>query len=325
VATTLVAHDEPPARRHREPFAMARAERHRRVCRLFVQRGQLLCGRDRQPGRRRFGTGRFGTGGDHLTTVATTRAKYTTVILGAGIRFVTLGLVIDVIGLDADDTLWHSQNHYDEAEHGAAVLLAEWTDSETLADRLLEVERRNIGHYGFGAKSFTLSLIETAIAVSDGAVGPDTISGLIEIGRSLLQHPVELIDGAVEAITALTDDHHLVVVTKGDLLHQERKLEESGLREAFDDIHIVSEKTIDTYRHIAGLHQIEPASMLMVGNSLPSDVLPAQAAGLHAVHVPYHLLWAYEHHEPAVDDDEIPTIESLHQLPDHVAELKRSP
>ncbi len=302
---------------------MAGTQGHGRGGRLGVEGDELLRRGDRQPNRGRLGACRFRTSGDHVTTVATTRVKYTTVILAPTIRLVTLGAVIDVIGLDADDTLWHSQNHYDEAQDAAAVILADWIDSEALADRLLAVERRNIGHYGFGAKSFTLSLIETAIAVSDGSIAPGKISALIEIGRALLRHPVELIDGAVEAITALTDDHHLVVVTKGDLLHQERKLEESGLRDAFDDIHIVSEKTIDTYRHIADLHQIEPAQMLMVGNSVPSDVLPARAAGLHAVHVPYHLLWAYERHEPDVDDD-FPIIESLHQLPGHVADLKRS-
>ena len=121
----------------------------------------------------------------------------------------------------------------------------------------------------------------------------------------------------------MTTDHHLVVVTKGDLLHQERKLHESGLYDAFDDVHIVSEKTPDTYRRLARHHAVEPARMLMVGNSLPSDVLPALEAGLHAAHVPYALLWAYEHHELA-DDHDVPTIGSLHELPEHVAALERS-
>jgi putative hydrolase of the HAD superfamily len=229
--------------------------------------------------------------------------------------------VIEVIGLDADDTLWHSQNHYHEAERDAAALLSGWIDADDLATRLLEVERVNIGHYGFGAKSFTLSLIETAIDVSNGSVGAATIAGLVEIGRALLQHPVELIDGAEAAITALTDEHHLVVVTKGDLLHQERKLRESGLYDAFDDVHIVSEKTPDTYRRLVDHHLIEPGRMLMVGNSLPSDVLPAREAGLHAAYVPYELVWAYERHDLDADHD-VPTLSSLHQLPDHVARLK---
>lgn len=234
---------------------------------------------------------------------------------------VSLGPVIDVIGFDADDTLWHSQNHYDEAQSDAAGLLGQWADAEQLADRLLEIERVNIGHYGFGAKSFTLSLIETAVTLSNGAVDSTTISGLIEIGRALLQHPVELIDGVTDVIAELTEDHHLVVVTKGDLLHQERKLSESALYDAFDEVHIVSAKTPETYRKLVQHHDLAPDRMLMVGNSLPSDVLPALEAGLHAAHVPYALLWAYEHHE-LDDDHEVITLSSLSDLPGHVADLK---
>lgn len=231
--------------------------------------------------------------------------------------------MIDVIGFDADDTLWHSQNHYDEAQREAAAVLGEWTDPDEFADRLLDVERVNVGHYGFGVKSFTLSMVETAITISGGAVTSSTISALVEIGRVLLQHPVELIDGVTEVVAALTDDHHLVVVTKGDLLHQERKLVESGLYDAFDDVHIVSAKTPDTYRKLMHHHGVAPERALMVGNSLPSDILPARAAGLHTAHIPYALLWAYEHHELDEDHD-VTTLDSIHELPGHVSELKRA-
>ena len=220
------------------------------------------------------------------------------------------------------DTLWHSQNHYDEAQADAAELLSPWIGSDDFDDRLLAIERVNVGHYGFGVKSFTLSLIETAIAVSDGVVEADTISGLMEIGRALLRHPVELIDGADQAIRALAPGHHLVVITKGDLLHQERKLEESSLAPMFDDVHIVSNKTAETYRHLAGVYGVEPGRMLMVGNSLRSDVLPAREAGLHAVHVPYDRLWAFEEHDGDDDVHDVPTIDSLHQLPRYVASLR---
>ena len=236
----------------------------------------------------------------------------------------TLGAVIDVIGFDADDTLWHSQNHYEEAEREAADLVAQWVDADEWSRRLLAVERVNVDHYGFGAKSFTLSMIETAIDLSGGDLPASVVSGLVEIGRELLRHPVELIDGVTEVVSALTDDHHLVVVTKGDLLHQERKLVESGLHDAFDDVHIVSTKTPDTYRRLVGHHGITPDQMLMVGNSLASDVVPARTAGLHAAYVPYALMWAYEHHD-LDDDHDIPTLESIHGLPGLVDALKRGP
>jgi len=231
--------------------------------------------------------------------------------------------VIDVIGFDADDTLWHSQNHYDEAQREAAGVLAEWTDPVDFADRLLEIERVNVGHYGFGVKSFTLSMIETAIVLSEGAITSSTVTALVEIGRALLQHPVDLIDGVTEVVAALTDDHHLVVVTKGDLLHQERKLVESGLYDAFDDVHIVSAKTPETYRKLVHHHGVAPECALMVGNSLPSDILPAREAGLHAAHIPYELLWAYEHHD-LDDDHDVTTLSSILELPQHVYELKRA-
>ena len=205
------------------------------------------------------------------------------------------------LGIDADDTLWHSENRFHETHQRYHALLADHVDLDVdeLERRMLETEQRNLRLFGYGAKGCTLSLIETAIEVPDGAVPTEVISTILEFGKDLLDHPVELLDGVADAIEAFrARGLHLLLITKGDLWHQESKVAASGIADHFDAVEIVAEKDAGTYRAILDRHSIEPASFCMIGNSVRSDVLPVLELGGRAVHVPYAYLWAHE----AVDD-----------------------
>ncbi len=205
------------------------------------------------------------------------------------------------LGLDADDTLWHSENRFHETHRRYHALLSEHVDLDVdeLERRMLETERRNLRLFGYGAKGFTLSLIETAIEVTDGAIPTAAISTIVDFGKELLDHPVELLDGVAEAIDGFRDRGlSLLLITKGDLWHQEAKVAASGIAEHFDAIEIVAEKDVATYQAILRRHAIEPSAFCMVGNSVRSDVLPVLELGGRAVHIPYAFLWAHE----AVDE-----------------------
>jgi putative hydrolase of the HAD superfamily len=217
-----------------------------------------------------------------------------------------------IIGLDGDDTLWHSEREFAETQTLYLALVGEYADPRTVERRLLDTERKNLEVFGYGVKGFTLSMVETAIEISDGAIPARAIHRIIELGKLLMNHPVELIDGVDETVDALRHDHTLVLVTKGDLLHQETKLAASGLGERFDHIEIVSEKDVPTYRRILERHGFDPHDFVMVGNSVRSDVLPVLELGGRAVHVPYHITWELEH--AAVDDASFPTIPTLRDL-----------
>jgi putative hydrolase of the HAD superfamily len=205
------------------------------------------------------------------------------------------------VGIDADDTLWHSENRFHETHRRYHELLADHVDLDVdeLERRMLETEQRNLRLFGYGAKGFTLSLIETAIEVTDGAVPTEAIATILDFGKELLDHPVELLDGVAEAIESFRERGlHLLLITKGDLWHQEAKVAASGIADHFDAVEIVAEKDPATYRSILDRHGIDPASFCMVGNSVRSDVLPVLELGGRAVHVPYDYLWAHE----AVED-----------------------
>jgi putative hydrolase of the HAD superfamily len=202
---------------------------------------------------------------------------------------------ITTVGFDADDTLWHNEHFYRLTQDRFAELLADFTDAPRLSERLLAAERRNIGRYGFGIKGFMLSMIETAIEVTEGRVPGATIQEIIGAGQEMLAHPVELLPYARQAVEAAASDYRVVLITKGDLLDQERKLAESGLGELFDGIEIVSAKTPEVYLRIFGTHGDGVERALMVGNSMKSDILPVLEAGGIAVHVPHGLAWEIEH------------------------------
>jgi putative hydrolase of the HAD superfamily len=203
--------------------------------------------------------------------------------------------VIELIAFDGDDTLWHSEQLFADTQERFRALIEPYLDGDVGLDaRLLETEHRNLPIFGYGAKGFTLSLIETAIEVTDGRVSGADIQAVIDLGKALLDHPVDLLDGVEEVIDALGEDHDLMVITKGDLFHQETKVARSGLVERFSRIEIVSEKDDATYRRILASTGVDPDRFLMVGNSLKSDILPIVALGGHAAHVPYHVTWALE-------------------------------
>ncbi|MGB7244167.1 MAG: HAD family hydrolase [Sulfitobacter sp.] len=205
------------------------------------------------------------------------------------------------IGFDADDTLWHNERVFQLTQSRFAELLADYTDSDTLMARLLESERRNLGHYGFGVKGFVLSMIETAVEVTNGQVPASVISQLLDAGRDMLRHPVDLLPHAGDAVEAARGDHTVILVTKGDLLDQERKLAQSDLGELFHGVEIVSDKTTAQYTDIFSRHGDGAAFGMMVGNSIRSDVVPMINAGGWGVLVPHALNWAVEHADAPLD------------------------
>ncbi|MCP3969518.1 MAG: HAD family hydrolase [Rhodobacteraceae bacterium] len=205
---------------------------------------------------------------------------------------------LTTVGFDADDTLWHNEQFYRITQDRFCDLLREFTESDHLMQRLLEAERRNIGHYGFGIKGFVLSMIETAIEVTEERVPAGVIRELIAAGQDMLQHPIELLPFAREAVEAMAGRYRVLLITKGDLLDQERKLAQSGLGELFDGVEIVSAKTPAVYRDIFSRHSQGPEHAMMVGNSMKSDVVPVIEAGGWGVYVPHGLVWALEHQDP---------------------------
>jgi putative hydrolase of the HAD superfamily len=207
------------------------------------------------------------------------------------------GSGIEVVAFDGDDTLWHSESHFVDAHERFCALVAPYVDDRGLVDeRVIGTERDNLALYGYGAKAFTLSLIETAIELTDGRVTSQEISAILDIGKGLLDHPVELLDGVADVVGELSGSgHRLMVVTKGDLFHQEAKVAGSGLADRFARVEIVSEKDVSTYRRVMAAAEVEPDCFLMIGNSLRSDVLPVVELGGHAAHLPYPYTWEWEH------------------------------
>jgi putative hydrolase of the HAD superfamily len=196
-----------------------------------------------------------------------------------------------LIGFDADDTLWHNETLYARVHERYRALLASHHDAATVDRALLETERRNLELYGYGIKSYTLSAIETAIGLTHGKISAAEIRELIALGQEMLAHPVELLDGVAETLAALAGQHRLVVITKGDLRDQQRKVEKSGLQRHFQAVEVVAEKDQATYAALLKRHGVKPEHFLMVGNSVKSDILPVLALGGAGVHVPYHLQW----------------------------------
>ena len=202
---------------------------------------------------------------------------------------------LTTIGFDADDTLWQNEQFFRTNERAFTGMLADYAEADHLTERLLEAEKRNLRHYGFGIKGFTLSMIETAVEVTEGRVPANVIGDILAMGREMLSHPVETLPGVQETLQALSGDFRLVLVTKGDLFDQERKLAASGLGDFFHGVEIVSDKTAETYRRVFARHGDGAERAMMVGNSLKSDVVPAIEAGAWGVYVPHELTWVLEH------------------------------
>ena len=217
---------------------------------------------------------------------------------------------LSVIGFDADDTLWQNESFFRLTEDKFIELLEDFAQGPHLRARLLEFEKQNIGHYGFGIKGFMLSMIETAVAVTEGRVSGDVIAQILEMGQEMLRHPIHLLPHVEETLGTLSDRYPLVLITKGDLLHQEQKLAASGLGDLFYAVEIVSDKHPGIYDRAFSVHGMGPKHAMMVGNSMKSDIRPALDAGAHAVYVPHGLTWALEHAETPQDHPR------YHELPD---------
>ena len=222
---------------------------------------------------------------------------------------------LSAIAFDADDTLWHNERFFRLTHDHFSDLLSDYAGRDHLEERLLEAERRNVGRYGFGIKGFVLSMIETALEVTDNRVPGAVIGEIVAAGREMLTHPIELLPHAEVVLARLKGRYPLLVITKGDLIDQERKIAQSGLGEVFDGVEIVSTKTPAVYAEIFRRRAIPLDAAMMVGNSLKSDVLPVLALGGWGVHVPHELTWALEHDTAPEDAARFRLIDDLGQLP----------
>jgi len=229
---------------------------------------------------------------------------------------------ITTVGLDADDTLWHNETIFRLTHARFVDLLDDHGDLETIETRLAEVERRNLRLYGYGVKGFTLSMIETAMELCDGGAPPEVVREILAAGREMLAHPVETLPGVDEVVAELAEKYRLVLVTKGDLLDQERKLAASGLGERFSAVEIVSEKDRGTYERVFARHGTGAAEAVMAGNSMKSDVLPAIEAGAFGVHIPYHVTWAHELADAPEGHPRYVSLSRIGELPDWIAAIE---
>ncbi len=228
---------------------------------------------------------------------------------------------LTTVGFDADDTLWHNERFFRLTQDRFEQLLADFADPAHLHQRLLEAERRNIAHYGFGIKGFTLSMIETALDITQNRVPASVIRELIEAGQEMLRHPIDLLPHARETVQAAAQNHKVLLITKGDLLDQERKLAQSGLGDLFDGVEIVSDKTPATYQALLQRHGVGATQAMMVGNSMKSDVRPMVALGGWGVFVPHGLTWELEHAEPPTDTTRFRELPSLAGIPQLLHEI----
>jgi putative hydrolase of the HAD superfamily len=226
---------------------------------------------------------------------------------------------ITTIAFDADDTLWHNERHFRLTVARFADLLADHAPADHLQDRLLAAERRNLARYGYGVKGFVLSMIETAIEVTDNRVPASVIRDLIDAGHEMLTHPTELLPGVNETILALKGSYRLIIVTKGDLLDQQRKVADSGLGDHFDAVEVVADKTAPVYDALFRRHGVPPDHAVMVGNSLKSDVIPVLEIGGWGVHVPHDLTWALEQDMAPTGHPRFAELRRLGDLPQWLA------
>lgn len=201
---------------------------------------------------------------------------------------------IKVIGFDADDTLWVNETYFREAEQDFCQLLSTYETPNKIDQELFKMEMQNLNLYGYGVKAFTLSMIESALDLSNYNISNKVIEAILNIGKAMINKPVELLDGVEDVLKQVSKTHRLILATKGDLLDQERKLEKSGLTKYFHHIEVLSDKKEANYSNLLNHLEVKPSEFLMIGNSLKSDVLPIINIGAQAVHVPFHTTWAHE-------------------------------
>jgi len=221
---------------------------------------------------------------------------------------------IKVIAFDADDTLWDNENYFQEIEKKFFVLMEEYLPQHSVARELLRIEIKNLPLYGYGIKAFMLSMIETAMAISNKTINVSAVEKIIGYGQELLQKPIEKLEGVDEVLENLKGRYRLVVATKGDLLDQERKLKKSGIEHYFHHTEIMSEKGEADFRKLIKHLDILPENFLMIGNSLKSDVLPVLNIGGHAIHIPYHVTWGHEKIEYEVNHANFRQVTSIKEI-----------
>lgn len=222
---------------------------------------------------------------------------------------------IKVIGFDADDTLWVNETYYREAELEFAKLLGQYETANKIDQELFKMEMKNLDMYGYGVKSFILSMVESAIEISNNKVSIKTINNILSIGKNMLNKPIELLDGVEEVLKIVSKKYRLILATKGDLLDQERKLERSGLTDYFHHIEVLSDKKEANYSKLLSHLDINPEEFLMIGNSLKSDILPLVNINAHAIHVPFHTTWIHEQvSDEETNGKEYKTVKSLREI-----------
>lgn len=232
---------------------------------------------------------------------------------------VTARRSIELVGVDGDDTLWHCQRSFDEATERFAEIVRPWVEGDVdVALALDDAERRNLAVFGFGVKAFTLSMIEAATDVGGDRIPAAALMRLVELAKEMMLEPIELLPEVHAGLAALADDHRLALVTKGDLLHQRRKLADSGLEVYFDHVEVVPDKSPVIYADFLERRRIEPARFVMIGDSVRSDVLPVLAIGGRAVHVRPQHQWGHEH---AHHDGSVPTVDTFGAVPEALERL----
>ena len=226
---------------------------------------------------------------------------------------------VSVIGFDADDTLWVNETYFREVEDKFAKILEDYEVNDRAVQELFKVEIRNLGRYGYGVKGFVLSMIECALDLSNHTLPQTSISEIINLGKEMIEYPIELLPDVVDVISRLKDEYRLIVVTKGDLLDQERKLQRSEIAHYFHHVEIVHEKEEANYSRLLRQQDIDPKEFLMVGNSLKSDVLPVVGIGAQAVHIPFHTTWQHEEAESQSQENaDYLTLLSIADLPGYL-------
>lgn len=234
---------------------------------------------------------------------------------------------IRMIGFDADDTLWRSQDYFDQAQLDFERIVAGYVDlsDARVHERLYEIEKNNIGVFGYGVKGMTLSMIEAAVAITGQRISAADLHRIVELGKDLLRHPVEMLPGVAQAVAEIAAEFEVVLITKGDLFHQEAKVRQCGLADLFRRIEIVSEKDIDTYARLLREFELPARQFVMIGNSLRSDIAPVLALGGWGIHVPYHTTWAHENEaDVAADAPRLRRVEHAADLARTVRELAAS-
>ncbi|HEU5012994.1 MAG TPA: HAD family hydrolase [Roseiflexaceae bacterium] len=227
-----------------------------------------------------------------------------------------------VIGFDADDTLWHNETLFSLTQQRFQQLLEPYRQQTWTGQELFETEIRNLDYFGYGIKGFTLSMIETAIEVTNGQVAARDIQQIVDFAKEMLRAPVQLIEQAADVVATLAQTHTLMLITKGDLFDQESKIAQSGLAEYFTHVEIVRDKTPEVYQALLARHGLAPAHFVMVGNSVKSDILPVVEIGGKAVHIPYHITWEHETiTQPGARMGYV-EIEHIGQLPAYIEQLR---